>query len=91
MDFPGGSDSKESAYNVGGVQSLSWEDLEKKTAIHSSILAWEIPRMEEPDRLQSVGLQRVGHDCATSLFLSLRCSQVAQMMKNLPVMQETWV
>ena len=73
------------------VQSLSWEDLEKKTATHSSILAWEIPRMEEPDRLQSVGLQRVGHDCATSLFLSLRCSQVAQMMKNLPVMQETWV
>jgi len=31
-------------------------------AIHSSILAWKIPWAEEPDRLQSMGLQRVGHD-----------------------------
>ena len=45
------------------VQSLGWEDLlEKEMAIHSSILAWEIPWMEEPGRLQSMGLQRVGHD-----------------------------
>ena len=36
------------------VQSLVWEDpLEKEMAAHSSILAWKIPRMEEPDRLQS--------------------------------------
>ena len=45
------------------VQSLGWEDpLEKGIAIHSSILAWRIPWTEEPDGLQSMGLQRVGHD-----------------------------
>ena len=45
------------------VQSLDREDLlEKEMATHSSILAWKIPWMEEPGRLQSVGLQRVGHD-----------------------------
>ena len=36
--------------------------LEKEMAIHSSTLAWKIPWMEEPDRLQSMGSQRVGHD-----------------------------
>ena len=36
--------------------------LEKEVAIHSSTLAWKIPWTEEPDRLQSVGSQRVGHD-----------------------------
>ena len=41
------------------VLSLVWEDpLEKEMAIHSSILAWEIPRLEEPGRLQSIGLQK---------------------------------
>ena len=46
-----------------GVQSLSREDLlEKEMAPHSSILAWKIPWMEEPDRLQSMGLQKVGHN-----------------------------
>ena len=45
------------------VQSLGQEDpLEKGTATHSSIPAWRIPRTEEPGRLQSMGLQRVGHD-----------------------------
>ena len=45
------------------VQSLGREDpLEKGIAIHSSILAWEIPWTEEPGRLQSMGSQRVGHD-----------------------------
>ena len=48
------------------VQSLAWEDtLEKEIATHSSILAWEIPWTEEPGRLQSMELQRVGHDFAT--------------------------
>ena len=52
------------------VQSLGWEDpLEKVMATHSSILAWKIPWMEEPGRLQSMGLQRVRHDWATSLLL----------------------
>ena len=45
------------------VQSLGQEDpLEKEMATHSSILAWKIPWTEEPGRLQSVGLQRVGHN-----------------------------
>ena len=45
------------------VQSLGWEDLlEKEMATHSSILAWKIPWMEEPGRLQSMGSQRVGHN-----------------------------
>ena len=38
-------------------------------APHSSTLAWKIPWMEEPGRMQSMGLQRVGHDWATSLSL----------------------
>ena len=42
------------------VQSLGGEDpLEKGTAIHSSVLAWRIPWIEEPGGLQSMGLQRV--------------------------------
>ena len=45
------------------VQSLGREDLlEQEMATHSSILAWKIPWMEEPGRLQFMGLQRVGHD-----------------------------
>ena len=45
------------------VRSLGWEDpLGKKMAAHSRILAWKIPWMEEPGGLQSMGLQRVGHD-----------------------------
>ena len=48
------------------VQSLDQEDpLEKEMVTHSSILAWEIPWTEDPGRLQSMGLQRVGHDLAT--------------------------
>ena len=43
--------------------------LEKAMATHSSTLAWKIPWMEEPGRLQSMGSQRVGHDWATSLSL----------------------
>ena len=38
-------------------------------APHSSTLAWKIPWMEEPGRLQSIGSLRVGHDCAMSLSL----------------------
>ena len=50
------------------VRSLGWEDsLEKEMATHSSILAWRIPWKEEPGGLQSMGLQRVGHDQVTSL------------------------
>ena len=63
-DFPGGSDSKASAYNAGDPGSLGQEDpLEKEMTIHSSTLAWKIPCREEHGRLlQSMGLQRVRHD-----------------------------
>ena len=45
------------------VRFLGQEDpLKKQMAIHSSTVAWKIPWMEEPDRLLSMGLQRVGHD-----------------------------
>ena len=64
LGIPGDSEDKESACNAGDLsQSLSWKDLpEKQMATHPSILAWKIPWMEEPGRLQSMGLQRVGHD-----------------------------
>ena len=49
------------------VQSLGREDLlGKEMATHSSILAWKIPRTEEPGRLQSLGSQRVGHTRPTA-------------------------
>ena len=45
------------------VRFLGQEDpLEKEMATHSSTLAWKIPWAEKPGRLQSMGLQRVGHD-----------------------------
>ena len=46
------------------VRSLGWEDpLKEGMATHSSILAWRIPWTEEPGRLQSIGSQRIRHDC----------------------------
>ena len=52
------------------VRSLGREDpLQKEMTTHSSTLAWRIPWREEPGGLQSMGLQRVGHDLATSLSL----------------------
>ena len=45
------------------VRFLGWEDpLENEMAIHSSTIAWKIPWIEEPGRLQSMGSQRVRHD-----------------------------
>ena len=53
---PGGSDNKESACDAGDRGSIPvlGRPLEKEMAIHSSILAWRIPWMEEPGRLQSM-------------------------------------
>ena len=45
-------------------------------ATHSSTLAWKIPWMEEPVGLQSMGLQRVGHDLATSLHFHYKLGTV---------------
>ena len=74
LDLTGGSDGKASAYNMGdSVPIPGREDpLEKEMATHSSTLAWKMPWMEKPGRLQSMGLQRVGHHRATllSFFLS---------------------
>ena len=54
---------------------LGQEDpLEKEMAIHSNILAWEIPWTEEPGGLQSMGLQRVRHDLATKTTTNPRLS-----------------
>ena len=64
---------KASAYKVEDPGSIPGREdpLEKETATHSSILVWKIPWMEEPGRLQSVGLQRVGHSWATSQELEV--------------------
>ena len=60
LGFPGGSDGKESTYNVG---ELGWEDpLEEGMATHFSILAWRISWTEEAGGLQSMRSQRVGCD-----------------------------
>ena len=40
--------------------------MKKEMAVHSNILAWKIPWMEEPDGLPFMGSQRVGYDCATN-------------------------
>ena len=64
-----------------GVQSLGQEDiLEKEMATHSSVLAWSIPWMEEPGRLQSMGSQRVGHDWVTSFPFQLPNFRVLEVM-----------
>ena len=67
MGLPGGLVIKNPpAMQEAWVQSLGWEDpLEKEMAIHSSILAWEIPHTEKPGRLQSLESHRVRHLLAT--------------------------
>ena len=51
------------------VRSLGWKDSpEKEMATHSSILAWRIAWTKEPGGLQSMELQRVGHNWATNIF-----------------------
>ena len=66
--FRVGSDNKESAcMKETWVRSLGQQDpLEKKMAMHSSILAWRIPWTEGPGGLQFIGSQRDGHDRATN-------------------------
>ena len=55
--------------------------MEKEITIHSSNLAWKIMWTEEPDRLQSMGSQRVGHNWVTSLSLS-SCFGITEWKKN---------
>ena len=55
-----------SAMQETWVQSLGWEDpLEKEMATHSSTLAWKIPWMEKPGRLQSMESIKVAQSCTT--------------------------
>ena len=70
FSMTGGSDSKDlPAIWETWVQSLGHEDsLEKGMATHSSIPVWRIPWTEKPAGLQSMGLQRVGHDWVTCTF-----------------------
>ena len=62
------------------VRSLGWEDpLEEGMATHSRILAWRITQTEEPGRLQSTGLQRVGHDWSNLAHThAIHCRDTAQ-------------
>ena len=67
MGFPGSSVGKESTCKAGDTGDMgsipgSGRSLEEGTATHSSTLAWRVPWTEEPGGLQSMGLQRVGHD-----------------------------
>ena len=59
-----------SSSSLSALRVVSSAYPEKEMAPHSSTLAWKIPWMEEPGRLQSMGSLRVGHDWATSLLLS---------------------
>ena len=68
--YPGSSDSKASAYNVGDLGSMPGSGRSLgEVATHSSTLAWKIPWTEKPGRLQPMGSQRIGHDF-TFTFLS---------------------
>ena len=62
LGFLGGSDSKESAHNTGGLGLILGSGRSLGEAAHSSVLAGEIPSTGEPGELQSMGSQRVGHD-----------------------------
>ena len=88
--FPGGSAVKNLPVNLETrVQYLGREDpQEKEMTTHSSILAW-IPWTEEPCSLQSMGLQRVGHDLATkppspTLCRAVSCGQMSDILTEAP-------
>ena len=68
MGFPGGSVVKNPPVNAGDVGSITGlgRSPEKEMAIHSTILAWKIPRTEEPGGLQPMGSQTVRHDLVTN-------------------------
>ena len=64
LGFPRSSDGKSPVYNAGDwIRSPGREyPLEKEMATYYNTLAWKIPWMEEPGRLQCMGSQRVKHD-----------------------------
>ena len=98
--LPCGSESKASACNAGDLALIpgSGRSLEKEMATRSSILAWKIPWMVKPGRLQSRGLQRVGHNWVTSLsfhfqllhqkFLQQKCAGICLYNFFLPFLKD---
>ena len=78
MHFLGGSEVKASVCNAGDLGSIpgSEDPLEKEMVTHSSTLAWKMPWMKAPGRLESMGSQTVIHDWATSLFMYNPCRLV---------------
>ena len=62
MEEPGGLQFMGSQRDTTERLHFHFHALEKEMATHSSVLAWRIPGMEEPGRLPSMGLHRVGHD-----------------------------
>ena len=89
--YPGGSEVRNlPAMQETWVPSLSQEDpLEEGMATHSSILGWRIPWTEEAGRLQSMGLQRVGHGWATNTFKGQR--GVPGLLYNVCAMLLVWM
>ena len=86
--FPGGSDSEEFACNLGDPGLIPGLE---RSASHSSILAWRIPWTEKPGGLQSMGLQRVGHNWVTVpftmqiYFWALCCVLLIRMYVFVPI------
>ena len=73
------------------VRSLSWKDpLEKEMVTHSNILAWEIPRTEEPGRLHPMGLQRVRHNWVTEHTQNVKTSRWGEGKRH-PHREDYWV
>ena len=84
LGFPGGSDGKESTWNVDTwVQSLGWKDpLEKGMVTHSSILVWRIPCTEEPGRVIAHRVANSWTHWVTNTF-KFQCSQINMIKWNL--------
>ena len=94
MDIPGGAVVKNlpaNARDSGDTVSIpvSRRSLEKGTATHSNILAWEIPWTEEPGSLQSMELQRVGYDLLNKQqqHVQLGCTPKACKPDSFPVLR----
>ena len=69
------------------VWSLGWGDpLEKEMAAHSNILAWKIPWIEEPDGLQSTGLQKVRHEWVTWIWSKYDICSMWMMDTQIPIL-----
>ena len=88
--FPGGSDGKRICFSAGDwVRSLGWKDpVEMEIAPYSSILAWRIPWTEETGGVQSMGLQRAGHDSVINTFTLITLKSGWAYFNCLPVRAE---